>query len=64
MLRGTLVTVNDKANPKHLAGKRGIALERIKSSGYIRVLQRYQGYLTELCYPEDNLDILEPPMEL
>lgn len=63
MLRGTLVRVNDKVKPKHLKGATGIALERMKS-GYIRVLERYKGWLTDICYPEDTLDIIEPPVEL
>lgn len=73
MLRGTLVKVNSneyKAGrkmvclPKHLIGKRGIALRRIKNSGYIQVLQTYEGYLVDSCYPENTLDIIEPPIEL
>ena len=64
MLRGTLVRVNDKIMPKHLKGGTGIVLERMKNSGYIRVLERYQGWLTDICYPEDTLDIIEPPVEL
>jgi len=73
MLRGTLVEVNGNkfksgrtmiSLPKHLIGKKGIALRRIKNSGYIQVLQKYKGDLIDLCYPENTLDIIEPPVEL
>ena len=63
MLRGTMVKVN-KAEPKHLVGVTGIVIERIKRSGYIRVRSLYKGDVAELCYPEDALDIIEPPVEL
>ncbi|GAJ12701.1 unnamed protein product [marine sediment metagenome] len=64
MLRGTVVRVNDKVKPKHLKGTVGIAVERITNSGYIKVHSKYEGYITGLCYPEDNLDIIENPIEL
>ncbi|MBA7663072.1 hypothetical protein ES703_71110 [subsurface metagenome] len=73
MLRGTLVKVNGneyksgrkmKRLPEHLIGDTGIALERM-NSGYIKVLTvDKEGYLIDLCYPEDTLDIIEPPVEL
>ena len=73
MLRGTIVRVNGNEyksgrrmtrNPAHLIGKKGIALRRIKNSGYIQVLQEYQGFLVDSCYPESTLDVIEPPVEL
>lgn len=65
MMRGTKVRINDKANPPHLRGGEGIALERAKNSGYIKVLERIKnGWLCDVCYPEECLDILEPPIEL
>jgi len=72
MLRGTLVKTNSNSFksdgkmirlPKHLIGKTGIALRRRKS-GYIQVLQGYEGSLIDLCYPEETLDIVELPVEL
>ena len=67
MLRGTIVRVNDKIKPAHLAGAVGIAIE-LMDSGYIKVITRSAppnpGYLVDLCYPPDTLDILEPPVEL
>lgn len=64
MLRGTFVKVNNKCKVKHLKGTTGIALERMKTSGYIRILSHYEGYLTDVCYREEELDIVEPPVEL
>ena len=73
MLRGTKVRVSDRqfksgrrmtTMPKHLIGTEVIALERMKNSGYIKVLSEYDGYLTDLCYPEEILDIIELPVEL
>ncbi len=68
MLRGTIVKVNDKVKPPRLKGTVGIAVERMKGRGkkigYIRVISRYQGWLTDLAYSEDELDIIEPPIEL
>lgn len=64
MLRGTIVRVNDKVKPKHLKGTIGIAVERIKDSGYIKIHSHYQGFITDICYPEDELDVVEPPVEL
>ena len=75
MLRGTVVRVNDKEFRgglrgkmihlrRGLVGKSGIALERMKDSGYIKVLQEYEGHLVDCCYPEHTLDIVEPPVEL
>jgi len=75
MLRGTKVKVTDReyrvgkrgklyTMPEHLVGHEGIALERMKNSGYIRVLQPYEGFLCDPCYPEEVLDIIEPPIEI
>lgn len=64
MLRGTKVRINEKATPPHLIGGTGIALERMENSGYIKVLELYKGWLTSLCYKEEWLDIIEPPVEL
>lgn len=73
MLRGTKVRVNGNEfnsgrkicrNPEHLIGKTGIAIERM-NSGYIKVLTvDEEGYLIDHCYPEDTLDVIEPPVEL
>lgn len=64
MLRGTIVKVNDKVKAAHLAGTVGIAVERVKNSGYIKVHSYYKGFITDLCYSEAELDIVEPPVEL
>lgn len=76
MQRGSLVRVTDREykaskrkvghTPPHLVGGTGIALERIKSSGWIRVLQedKESGLLMGICYPPETLDVLEPPTEL
>jgi len=65
MLRGSIVRVNNKCKAKHLIGTMGIAARRSKqNSKYIAVHSKYEGYLTDLCYQEDELDVVEPPVEL
>jgi hypothetical protein len=76
MKRGSLVKVNNKAVPTgkrgklkvligdHLVGSTGIAMERMKNSGYIRVAMIYDGWLCDPCFPEANLDVIEEPIEL
>jgi len=65
MLRGTIVRVNDKSKVKHLIGTTGIAVSRSKRyPNYIKVHSRYDGYITDLSYREEELDVVEPPIEL
>lgn len=64
MLRGTIVKINDKAKASHLIGRIGVAVERTKR-GRIKVIhQDSEGFHVDIYYAEDNLDIIEPPIEL
>lgn len=64
MLRGTLVKVNNKSNLEYLIGLTGFAMARNKKSGYIKVYHKYEGAIIYLCFKEEHLDIIEPPVEL
>jgi len=64
MLRGTLVKVNNKCNLEHLIGLTGMAIARNKKSGYIKVYHKYEGAIIYLCFKEEHLDIIEPPIEI
>jgi len=64
MLRGTLVIVNDKVKPPHLKGTVGIVVGRSSKTGHIEVYSEYEGYTTNIYYPEECLEVLEAPKEL
>ena len=64
MLRGTIVKVNDKVRVPHLVAMVGIAVERNKL-GRIKVLHQHpEGFIVALYHAEDQLDIIEAPIEL
>jgi len=67
IMRGSKVKIHQsKGNvkiQKSLIGKKGIALARMRS-GYIKVLQEYEGELIDSCYPEDCIEVLEQPIKL
>lgn len=56
--------MNDKSNLEHLIGLTGFAMGRNKKSGYIKVYHKYEGMIIYLCFKENHLDIIEPPVEL
>lgn len=57
--------MNDRCKAKHLIGTTGIAIARsTRYPKYIKVHSKYDGYITDLSYREEELDIVELPIEL
>ena len=66
MLRGTIVKVNDKCKAPHLIGTMAIVIGRSKcDKRYIKVHQKTnEGFIVDIAYLENELDVVESPVEI